>query len=708
MKKIISLIIILFSLVAFSQSLFAQNYPHNPQTKHGQQSSNKNQPNQPVPPPPPPLDSINQSFYTNATKLDLGQLPTFGINISAEANAMAEDSSIEIKRLNIEATANEMMLNCKHKRFVPVSDLFEIKTKGMNQYAALPIKYAIMAKGIVPNGSRLFVLVKPASVTSTYGMVIAEINSCAIYDKIALIADISYNNNYLKSYKLSSSQYADDKTTNPHYATLSNDDGFTISAHIFPEFGRSSDFTSPTMTIIQPKTSYSLDVYKLQDKENVFVQSLPFTLVNSYSFCKVNLNNFERYYDNISLSYGIRIGFENTNIEDIPNALIFRSNCYDADGVCYSTEDQLVYIGIPQDGYASPFSGGNGTSSNPFIITNTNQLDKIRDYKRRYFKLGCDLDIRNYQGRNWLAIGDQEDPFNGLLDGNSRTIHNFTINEPNEKYQGLFGCIKNGTVKNLRIDFSPEGIIADSYCGGLAGYSSNSRVYQCYSTGGIKANNYIGGLIGYCTNNTTVRKSMSDFSDDSNIENITIGGLIGYAENTTITDCHTNTIITASGEKSSIGGIVAQGENLKMQNCYSTGKLKTGKKGYAGGLVGYMKNCETKGCIALNSRIESENQGRLAGKAINSSFIRSYAWEYIRDIDNKYVSEGGFGGDTSNDGKNGESIAKSSFYGSKTRNKFWTINKKVGFNLNSWIFNSGYNLPQLRNMPSLSNPDYLR
>ena len=154
---------------------------------------------------------------------------------------------------------------------------------------------------------------------------------------------------------------------------------------------------------------------------------------------------------------------------------------------------------------------------------------------------------------------------------------------------------------------------------------------------------------------------------------------------------------------------MAQGEHLKLQNCYSTGTIKTGKTGYAGGLVGYMNNCETKGCIALHSRIEGENQGRLAGKARNSSFIRCYAWEYIRDRRNKYISENGFGGSnaTSND-INGESVAKKSFYGSNTRNKFWTQNKKVGFNLNSWIFNSGYNLPQLRNMPSLANPDYLR
>ena len=51
------------------------------------------------------------------------------------------------------------------------------------------------------------------------------------------------------------------------------------------------------------------------------------------------------------------------------------------------------------------------------------------------------------------------------------------------------------------------------------------------------------------------------------------------------------------------------------------------------------------------------------------------------------MTEGGFGGiESSKESKNGESVGKDSFYGSKTRNKFWTVNKKVGFNLNSPFF----------------------
>ncbi len=721
-EKLFAVLFIINSVFYCSNGLLAQrhpypqNYPHtNPQPVQPSTQTPQTPPPTPVPPPPPP--PIRQDFTSSNMYMNLGQLIKNGICLTAEAGVMAEKSSIEIKQLDFGATIAEIFTNCKNNRFIAVSDLYEIKTTGMNQYAGLPIKYVIVAKGNVPSGSRLFMLAKlgnetyfiPAKSTNNYGMAIGEINSCAIYDKVALIADTSYNKNYIKSFMLSSALNSENQSLNPYYATLSENDGFAISAHIFPLTRSNSYFNTQTLTIIQPSNSVSLSLYKSVNEEKVFVQNVSFTTADSYSFCKVDLKNFEQYYDNTSISYVVWVGFENTNIEDIPNAVIARATCFDEDGILYSTEDQLIYIGFPESSYNSPFSGGNGTSGNPYVITNVKQLDKVRDYKRRFFRLGCDLDLRSYQSGNWLALGDNEEPFNGSFDGNSRTIRNLTINEPNEFYQGLFGCIKNGSVKNLKIELSPSGIICDSYAGALAGYCSNARVFQCYSTGVIRANNYIGGLIGYSENNTSIRKSISDFSNNSNIENATIGGMIGYTEDTTITDCHVNSDITSSGNQSSIGGLVGQAERVKVQNCYSTGSLKSGRIGYAGGLVGYMNNCETKGCIAINSRIEGENQGRLAGKAKNSSFIRCFAWEYIRDRNNKYLSEGGFGGsEGAKEGRNGESINKDSFYGSKTRNKFWTVNKKVGFNLNSWIFNSGYNLPQLRSMPSLGNPDYLR
>lgn len=669
----------------------------------------------PVPPPPPPV--IRQEFLTNGIAMNLGNLPLDGINMTANAGAMGDNSAIEIIRSNIGAAAAEIRNNgCYSNRFQPVSDLYEIRASNMNNYFALPVKYVIMAKGSIPNGSRLFMLVRtgeevsfiPATTTTSYNMVMGEINSCAIYDEIALIADtnISYD---MTSYMIASSLDSNGKAVNPDYATLRDNDGFAISSHIFPAAGRSnSSFNNSVLTVIQPDSSTSINVYKFNNDETVFVENLPFTSATSYSFCKIALANFEQYYNDQSISHALWFDFSNTNIEDLPGALIFRASCYDGEGIRFSTEDLMVYVNLAPNGYSSPFTNGNGSSSNPYIITSASQLDCIRDYRRCFFQLNCDIDLSTSDPDGWMNIGDYEYPFDGSFNGNGHTIRNLRINNPNEGYQGLFGYARNASIKNLRVELAPEGIIGNEHTGALCGYIDNTRIYQCYTRGTVSASDYAGGLIGSSHNFSTIRKSMSDSTVSSSENQNTTGGLVGLAADTTMTDCHVAANVSASNNRH-IGGLVGQGERLKMQNCYATGTINGGAGCNAGGLIGYTDGCEIKGCIAINKRINGGLQGRIAGKTTNSSFIRCFAWEYIRDVNNKYISEGGFNGASpSKDNQNGESIAKKSFYGSGTRNKFWTVNKKVGFNLDSWIFNSGYNLPQLRSMPSLGNPDYLQ
>lgn len=672
-------------------------------------------PPMPVPPPPPP--AIRQDFLTNGIAMNLGNLSRDGINMTANAGAMGDNSALEIMRSDTGAAALEIRKNgCYSNRFQPVSDLYEIRASNMNNYFALPVKYAIMAKGHIPNGSRLFMLVRtgeevsfiPAITNTAYDMIIGEINSCAIYDEIALIADtnIGYD---MTSYMVAASSDSNGKAANPDYVSLQENDGFSISSHIFPAAGRSNaSFNNYTMTVIQPGSSSSINVYKFNNDDIIFVESLPFVSASSYSFCKIALNNFELYYNDQSISHSMWFDFGSTNIEDLPEALIFRSNCYDGEGIRYSSEDLMVYVNLNPNGYSSPFTNGNGSSANPYIITSASQLDCIRDYRRCFFQLNCDIDLSTNDANGWMTIGDYEYPFNGSFNGNGHTIRNLRINNPNEGYQGLFGHTKNASIKNLRVELAPEGVIGNEYTGALCGYCDNTRIYQCYTRGTVSAPDYAGGLVGSSRNFSTIRKSMSDCTVASSENQNTIGGLAGLAADTTMTDCHAAVQISANSNRYA-GGLVGHGERLKMQNCYATGTINSGTGSTAGGLIGYADNCEIKGCIAINKRINGGLQGRIAGKTANSSFIRCYAWEFIRDINNKYLSEGGFNGaSASKDGQNGESIEKKSFYGSGTRNKFWTVNKKVGFNLDSWVFNSGYNLPQLRNMPSLGNPDYLQ
>lgn len=701
------------------------NYRHNnpmPQPNHPLKPTFAAPPNMsPMPdvPPMPPLPpAMHQDFPVDGMSLNLGNIQIDGINLSGNSGVMPGSSGIEVAFLGKGAADAEAARFSLRRRFIAISNMYEIKARGTDRYFGLPVKYAIMANTPMPSNSRVYMLVClgdvsyfiPATTTTAYGMVISEINSCAIYDRVCLVADTAYGYNQPESFLMASSLDSYNRPANPHYAYLSDEDGFNMSVHLFPNYGKSSGgFSNFTTTIIQPSTSSSLDICKINNGERIYVQTLPFTLSGSYSFCQIDLSNFQHDIDDKSFSFGMFFSFENTNLEDIPEALIFRTTCQDAEGISFATEDLMVYINLAElQSYNSPFASGSGTRNNPFVITSVSQLDKVRDFPRRYFSLRCNLDMSSYNN-DWLSLGNEEEPFNGLFEGNSHTIYGLSINQPEENYQGLFGCIRNGSVKNLKVQLSPSGIVGKDYCGILSGYASNARIYQCHANGSIKGTNYIGGIIGYSSNNTTIRKSIAECTASSEETGATVGGMIGYAEDTTITDSFTAADVTAVKEESSIGGIIAQGERTKLQNCYSTGTISGGRTGYAGGLIGYMADSEMKGCIAINKRINGGNQGRLAGATRGSSFTRCFAWEYIRDINNKYVSEGGFGGyEATQETRNGESIAKNNFYTSGTRNKFWTVNKKVGFNLNSWIFNKGYDLPQLRGMNSVANPDYLR
>ena len=196
----------------------------------------------------------------------------------------------------------------------------------------------------------------------------------------------------------------------------------------------------------------------------------------------------------------------------------------------------LILIGIFLASFASAysFSGGNGTSINPYQITNWTGLNATRDDLTAYYILmnnltGDDLDYISL-GNNWTPIGtcgpeaecwsaDYSYTFTGNFDGNSNTISDLVINQPDLSDVGLFG-VSTGNISNIGlIDINVTGY---QRVAGLVGYQLDGSIINSYSVGTIFGYN-AGGLVGVQYGSITNSYSTGNVSSsDSNA-----GGLVG-------------------------------------------------------------------------------------------------------------------------------------------------------------------------------------
>ena len=95
-----------------------------------------------------------------------------------------------------------------------------------------------------------------------------------------------------------------------------------------------------------------------------------------------------------------------------------------------------------------------------YMVKTEEQLRSIGkgNYKMSFNYL-LDADIK--LTKEWVAIGDEDNPFTGSFNGNGLTISNLKITSKTAKYIGLFGYVEGGsiynvTLKNVDIDSAGE------------------------------------------------------------------------------------------------------------------------------------------------------------------------------------------------------------------------------------------------------------
>ena len=94
------------------------------------------------------------------------------------------------------------------------------------------------------------------------------------------------------------------------------------------------------------------------------------------------------------------------------------------------------------------FGGGNGTSTNPYLIEDADDLNAIRFKSNMCFKMVNDINLADGKyniGQGWNPINE----FSGSFDGNWHKIVNLYINRPTQDYVAFFGNVINANIQRL-------------------------------------------------------------------------------------------------------------------------------------------------------------------------------------------------------------------------------------------------------------------
>lgn len=265
----------------------------------------------------------------------------------------------------------------------------------------------------------------------------------------------------------------------------------------------------------------------------------------------------------------------------------------------------------------SSISDNTTISTGKYSISTPEELAKLAlmtnsgKIKGGEFVLTTDIDLSGYSaGFGWTPIGDENNPFQAIFNGNGHKISNLYMKYDNlTDYIGLFGYINNGTLKNTGIIDCD--IYADYYdVGGLVGQIVDSTITNCYATGKVEdVSGNVGGLIGMansssissCYASSDVSTSMvgsggligvatgcsvsNSFATGKVYGDSNVGGLIGVEDSSSINRCYSTA--DASGYED-VGGFVGSvSKNSNISNSYATGKVKA-NTGAFGNFVGYV------------------------------------------------------------------------------------------------------------------------
>ncbi len=243
------------------------------------------------------------------------------------------------------------------------------------------------------------------------------------------------------------------------------------------------------------------------------------------------------------------------------------------------------------------------------LITFRNRVNDSDDdgYSDGYMSvtLTADLDL---EGIEWEPIGNDVTSYYADFNGNGHTISNLTINSA-QPYQGLFGFVEQGTIKNLTIK-NPQ-ITGGQYVGAVVGrINDDSAVDNCKVIGGsVSGYRYVGGVVGASAYWTPVE----DCYNTAEVSGTTfVGGVVGHASSfSTVENCYNTGAVSALSNY--VGGVVGYTYYTPLLACYNTGSV-TGAENHVGGVTG-RSSAYVIACYNTGDVTGVESVGGVAGSS---------------------------------------------------------------------------------------------
>lgn len=200
---------------------------------------------------------------------------------------------------------------------------------------------------------------------------------------------------------------------------------------------------------------------------------------------------------------------------------------------------------------------GSGTIYNPYIIKDEVGLTEIKHSLTSAYFLNNNITLSN----NFIPIGNDNNYFKGIFNGNGKRISNLSIESTDElEYVGLF-AFNSGIIHNISVNANIN-VPNATKIGAIAGFN-NGQIYESYVIGNVNGQRTVGGLVG-----ANEKGIIKDSYNKANISgNQDIGGIAGFnsgrIENVYSVGQPTSQDFSLS---SNLGSIVGYNENSIYKN----------------------------------------------------------------------------------------------------------------------------------------------